>query len=145
MRPAGALLAGDVGEGEPKRERATADELWMSQRCWMQLFVGESYADVCPHQTRAIDPSHRLQRLVHPDRRGSILEARQTGICLMRSLAAFIVALSFFGLIDSAAAAKRVALVIGNNDYRHLAPLQKAVGDARGYRAVFEARGFRVF
>lgn len=42
------------------------------------------------------------------------------------------------------AAAKRVALVIGNDAYKSLPPLQKAVNDARAVAATLEGIGFKV-
>lgn len=44
-----------------------------------------------------------------------------------------------------ASAANRVALVIGNDAYQHLAPLQKAVNDARAVGDALSAIGFQVF
>lgn len=39
---------------------------------------------------------------------------------------------------------RRVALVIGNNTYRHVAPLDNAIGDARAVAKEFETLGFDV-
>lgn len=47
-------------------------------------------------------------------------------------------------LADPAQAAKRVALVIGNNDYRNVAKLQKAVNDARTMGDTLRQLGFSV-
>lgn len=44
----------------------------------------------------------------------------------------------------SPAVAKRVALVVGNDAYQSLAPLKKAVNDARAVRGVLEELGFKV-
>jgi len=43
-----------------------------------------------------------------------------------------------------AAAAKRIALVIGNNEYSQVAPLQKAVNDARAMGEALKGLGFEV-
>ena len=42
------------------------------------------------------------------------------------------------------AEAKRVALLIGNNDYRHIPKLQKAVNDARTMGDTLKQLGFNV-
>ena len=39
---------------------------------------------------------------------------------------------------------RRVALVIGNNDYQHAKKLDNAVADAQAFRRELEARGFDV-
>jgi uncharacterized caspase-like protein len=52
-----------------------------------------------------------------------------------------LVALTFAGPAD---AAKRVALVIGNNDYRNVPKLQKAVNDARTMGDTLKQLGFAV-
>jgi hypothetical protein len=46
-------------------------------------------------------------------------------------IAAIGLAASILTLVTPAQAAKRVALVIGNNDYKNVPKLQKAVNDAR--------------
>ncbi|MCL2713383.1 MAG: caspase family protein [Alphaproteobacteria bacterium] len=48
------------------------------------------------------------------------------------------------GFIEPAMAAKRVALVIGNNDYRNVPKLLKAVNDARTIDAALKQIGFAV-
>jgi hypothetical protein len=45
-------------------------------------------------------------------------------------------------LAASEAAASRIALVIGNQNYQNLESLQKAIGDAETYAELFETRGF---
>jgi hypothetical protein len=61
----------------------------------------------------------------------------------LATLAAVVTALAM--LISAPAhAAKRVALVIGNNDYRNVPKLQKAVNDARTMGDVLKQLGFRV-
>jgi hypothetical protein len=42
----------------------------------------------------------------------------------------------------AAHAERRVALIIGNDKYEHLQPLQKAVADAAAYADVLKAKGF---
>jgi hypothetical protein len=46
--------------------------------------------------------------------------------------------------VAPAFAEKRVALVIGNNDYRNVPPLQKAVNDARAMSDALKQLGFTV-
>ncbi len=62
-------------------------------------------------------------------------------------LFAFAAFLSFALFAHSeAAAARKLALVIGNDTYTNVAPLQRAVADARAYKDVLEnERGFEVF
>jgi uncharacterized caspase-like protein len=50
----------------------------------------------------------------------------------------------FAALCSVSASAEKRALVIGINTYDHLAPLQKAVGDARAITKTFEGTGFTV-
>ncbi len=54
------------------------------------------------------------------------------------------IALSLIALAAPAHAAKRVALVIGNNDYRNVPKLQKAVNDARTMGETLKQLGFSV-
>jgi hypothetical protein len=54
------------------------------------------------------------------------------------------VAASFVALAAPAHAEKRVALVIGNNDYRNVPKLQKAVNDARTMGDTLKQLGFSV-
>jgi len=49
----------------------------------------------------------------------------------VRAALALSLALSYLALAQPAHAEKRVALVIGNNDYKNVPKLQKAVNDAR--------------
>src|SRR5690348_2846725 len=44
--------------------------------------------------------------------------------------------------MGAAHAERRVALVIGNNGYEHLQPLQKAVASATAYADVLNSKGF---
>ena len=61
-------------------------------------------------------------------------------------LAAMALSASATGMIGStpACAEKRVALVIGNNDYRNIPALRKAVNDARVMGDTLKQLGFNV-
>jgi hypothetical protein len=54
------------------------------------------------------------------------------------------IASAFLMLASPALAAKRIALVIGNNDYRNVSKLQKAVNDARTMGDTLRQLGFSV-
>src|SRR5271167_1583240 len=60
-------------------------------------------------------------------------------LCGLAALAAAVLALA-----DPAQAEKRVALVIGNNDYKNVPKLQKAVNDARTMGETLKQLGFSV-
>jgi hypothetical protein len=62
----------------------------------------------------------------------------------IRLLAPVILAAALFAQAVPAHAAKRVALVIGNNDYRNVPKLQKAVNDARTMGDTLKQLGFAV-
>jgi TPR repeat protein len=53
-----------------------------------------------------------------------------------------VASLALLALSGTADAARRIALVIGNDAYQNLAPLRKAVADAEGYAGVLTAKGF---
>lgn len=55
-----------------------------------------------------------------------------------------LIAISFFIFSESQVMAKRLALVIGNDDYVNVDPLLKAVNDAKAVAAVIEELGFQV-
>jgi Caspase domain len=57
---------------------------------------------------------------------------------------AWSLAVAFMALAPPAQAEKRVALVIGNNDYRYVPKLQKAVNDARTMGDTLKQLGFAV-
>src|ERR1700716_593988 len=57
---------------------------------------------------------------------------------------ALSLAASLLALAQPAQAEKRIALVIGNNDYRNVPKLQKAVNDARTMGATLKRLGFSV-
>nr|WP_229184123.1 caspase family protein [Bradyrhizobium oropedii] len=59
-------------------------------------------------------------------------------------LSAIFLAIAFAALAAPAQAEKRVALVIGNNDYRNVPKLQKAVNDARTMGDTLKQLGFNV-
>src|ERR1700744_1032503 len=56
----------------------------------------------------------------------------------------FVVAALLLALLAPAQAAKRVALVVGNNDYKNVPRLQKAVNDARTMGETLKQLGFSV-
>ncbi|MGY3698246.1 hypothetical protein ACVIGA_008326 [Bradyrhizobium sp. USDA 3240] len=59
-------------------------------------------------------------------------------------LSATLLAVAFVASVAPAQAEKRVALVIGNNDYRNVPKLQKAVNDARTMGDTLKQLGFNV-
>ena len=63
---------------------------------------------------------------------------------LFRILAAFGLVASLSGFAAPAHAEKRVALVVGNNDYRNVPKLLKAVNDARTMGDTLKQLGFSV-
>src|SRR5260370_27495087 len=63
---------------------------------------------------------------------------------LSRVAALLSIATAFVTLAAPAHAAKRVALVIGNNDYKNVPKLQKAVNDARTMGDTLKQLGFSV-
>src|ERR1700676_4734661 len=63
---------------------------------------------------------------------------------LSRLAALLGIAAALYAFIASAHAEKRVALVIGNNDYRNVPKLQKAVNDARTMGDTLKQLGFSV-
>jgi hypothetical protein len=62
----------------------------------------------------------------------------------LKALLACVVIASIMTLIAPAHASKRVALVIGNNDYKNVPKLQKAVNDARTMGDTLKQLGFNV-
>src|SRR6202521_4915084 len=62
----------------------------------------------------------------------------------LRTALAVSLAAAFLTLAAPAHAEKRVALVIGNNDYRNVPKLQKAVNDARTMGDTLKQLGFSV-
>ena len=61
-----------------------------------------------------------------------------------RTALAWSIAAVFLALAAPAHADKRVALVIGNNDYKNVPKLQKAVNDARTMGDTLKQLGFSV-
>ena len=64
---------------------------------------------------------------------------------LARNVAALCMAAAFALFAAPAQAEKRVALVIGNNDYQYVPKLQKAVNDAKAVGDTLASLGFEVF
>src|SRR6202171_4647332 len=62
----------------------------------------------------------------------------------LRAALALSLALALLTLAAPARAEKRVALVIGNNDYKNVPKLQKAVNDARTMGDTLKQLGFSV-
>jgi hypothetical protein len=62
----------------------------------------------------------------------------------VRAILALSLALSYLALAAPAHAEKRVALVVGNNDYKNVPKLQKAVNDARTMGDTLKQLGFSV-
>lgn len=75
-----------------------------------------------------------------PFRNGNITMTRR----LFRMLAALGLAAGLSGFASAAHAEKRVALVIGNNDYKNVPKLLKAVNDARTMGDTLKQLGFAV-
>ena len=65
-------------------------------------------------------------------------------LSLKLATATFGLAISLVVFVVPAEAAKRVALVIGNNDYKNVPKLQKAVNDARTMGDTLKQLGFSV-
>src|SRR5450759_5737547 len=61
-----------------------------------------------------------------------------------RTALAFGLAASLLAFAAPAYAEKRIALVVGNNDYKHVPKLQKAVNDARTMGDTLKQLGFNV-
>jgi uncharacterized caspase-like protein len=61
-----------------------------------------------------------------------------------KNAAALCIAAASLMLASPACAEKRVALVIGNNDYKYVPKLQKAVNDARTMGDTLKQLGFTV-
>jgi uncharacterized caspase-like protein len=62
----------------------------------------------------------------------------------IRAVLTFSLAASVLALAAPAHAEKRIALVVGNNDYRNVPKLQKAVNDARTMGDTLKQLGFSV-
>jgi hypothetical protein len=63
---------------------------------------------------------------------------------MRRFLAAFAFVTLFGAASTPALAGNRLALVVGNDAYEHITPLQKAVADARSFAAVLREKGYNV-
>ena len=64
---------------------------------------------------------------------------------LQRIFGAFVISILGANFVQAEALPKRVALVIGNNNYHSLSPLQNAVNDAESVGASLSAIGFTVY
>src|ERR1700675_1688430 len=62
----------------------------------------------------------------------------------IRAALAWSLAAALLAIVQPAHAEKRVALVIGNNDYKNVPKLQKAVNDARTMGDTLKQLGFSV-
>src|SRR5256884_7339613 len=80
--------------------------------------------------------------------RGQLVQGQEIAmkiwLSLRAALAWSLVAWSLLALAQPAHAEKRVALVVGNNDYKNVPKLQKAVNDARAMGETLKQLGFRV-
>src|SRR6202049_1376025 len=94
------------------------------------------------------EPSPPVCRLRHKAAGTSRDETCKAGNSMTRWLSGLAaltsVAIAFLTLAAPAHAEKRVALVIGNNDYRNVPKLQKAVNDARTMGDTLKQLGFSV-
>jgi hypothetical protein len=72
---------------------------------------------------------------------GKVIEG--TGMRFLAVVGVIVAGFAFAVQTTAAAhAERRVALIIGNDKYEHLQPLQKAVADATAYADVLKAKGF---
>src|SRR5438046_3650813 len=80
--------------------------------------------------------------------RGQLVQGQEIAmkiwLSLKAALAWSLVAWSLLALAQPAHAEKRVALVVGNNDYKNVPKLQKAVNDARTMGDTLKRLGFSV-
>src|SRR5258708_40273043 len=60
----------------------------------------------------------------------------------LRSVALLVALIAAAMFTNAAHAERRLALIIGNDNYQHLEKLQKAAADARQYAAVLKSKGF---
>ncbi|MHC2462789.1 putative caspase-like protein [Bradyrhizobium embrapense] len=93
-----------------------------------------------------LEPAKRLIRLLGGGRTSGA-GVVQAGIGMkswLSRLSATLLAVAFVASAAPAQAQKRVALVIGNNDYRNVPKLQKAVNDARTMGDTLKQLGFNV-
>src|ERR1700722_12814991 len=104
---------------------------------------------VSSRRLRLVEPAAAVYRLWHSavrTRRGWIAR-RGTGMKILlsfRAALALSLAAALLALAAPARAEKRVALVIGNNDYKNVPKLQKAVNDARTMGNTLKQLGFSV-
>jgi Caspase domain len=90
----------------------------------------------------------RLRNMAVRAGRGQVVQGQEMPmkiwLSLRAALAWSLVAWSLLALAAPAHAEKRVALVIGNNDYKNVPKLQKAVNDARTMGDTLKQLGFSV-
>jgi Caspase domain len=98
---------------------------------------------------RSVEPAAPVDRLWHSAGRTGRgwIARRGTGMKILpsfRAALALSLAAALLTLAAPARAEKRVALVIGNNDYKNVPKLQKAVNDARTMGDTLKQLGFSV-
>src|SRR6266436_1786143 len=90
----------------------------------------------------------RLRDMAVRASRGQVVQGQEIPmkiwLSLRAALAWSLLASSLLALVQPAHAEKRVALVIGNNDYKNVPKLQKAVNDARTMGDTLKQLGFSV-
>jgi uncharacterized caspase-like protein len=62
----------------------------------------------------------------------------------LRRMLILVLAAALLAALPRAGEARRVALVVGNGDYRHAAPLPNPINDATALAATLEGMGFEV-
>ena len=78
------------------------------------------------------------------DRKGDPFAPAKSGVSMRRLLLLAILLWQGFFLGARAEAAERVALIVGNSDYRNAPHLSNPVNDASDVAAAFERLGFSV-
>src|SRR5258705_331674 len=101
----------------------------------------------CDDGSRVIEPLRWACRLRHETAAGAGI-CRAGGTLMRRWISRFLAAVGIVAAFAVSAAPayaeKRVALVVGNNDYRNVPKLQKAVNDARTMGDTLKQLGFTV-
>src|SRR5688572_26050799 len=101
----------------------------------------------CDDGSRMIEPLRRACRLRHETAAGAGI-CRAGGTLMRPWISRFLAAVGMVAALAASAAPayaeKRVALVVGNNDYRNVPKLQKAVNDARTMGDTLKQLGFTV-
>src|ERR1700731_4392204 len=101
------------------------------------------------HKSGSIEPVTRLCRLRHEGAHERQIDRARRGIRMknwlpIRAALAWSLAAALLAIAQPAPAEKRVALGIGNNDYKSVPKLQKAVNDARTMGDTLKQLGFSV-